>query len=302
MEKKKFAIILSAYNGEKYIKEQLESLFNQTYKNIEVIVRDDGSKDNTVKILEQYVKQGKNIKLVKGENIGFVKSFFELLKIADADYYAYCDQDDIWEKDKIERAYLGLLKLDETKPNLFFSKSDYYDQDMNFVAKGEEKKLYNFRNSLVECVTQGMSMCINKKARDIIIENIPQKSIFHDQWTYMVCSAFGELYYDDKALVRYRRHTKSVTAEGKSFIKLQMWRIKEIFFGDMIKNIKEQINEFYEIYGDKLIAKDKKIIKLFTNKKYNLINAITKCLYPKRFRKKIVDEVFLRVMFLFGII
>lgn len=302
MEEKKFAVILSAYNGEKYIQEQLESILSQTYKNIEIVVRDDGSKDNTIQIVEQYINKGKNIRLIKGKNLGFVKSFFELLKLVEADYYAYCDQDDIWKKDKIERAYLGLSKLDDTKPNLFFSNSDYYDMEMNFVAHGEKEKVYNFRNSLVECVTQGMAMCINKKARDMIVKNIPEKCTFHDQWTYMLCSAFGELYYDDKSLVKYRRHTKAVTAEGKSFIELQIWRIKKILFGNMLKTIKEQIKEFYKIYGEELKEEDKKIIKLFVNEKYSFTNSIKKCFYPKRFRRKIVDEILLRIMFLCGII
>ena len=167
MEEKKVAILMSTYNGEKYLKEQLDSLLNQTYKNIDIYIRDDESKDSTVEIIENYMKSVDNIKLIKGKNLGFVKSFFELLKnVEEADYYAYCDQDDIWMEDKIQRVVEHLSKLDENKPNLYFSNSDYYDGEMNFVAHGDSKKVYNFRNSLVECVSQGMTMCINKKARD----------------------------------------------------------------------------------------------------------------------------------------
>lgn len=179
MESKKVAILISTYNGEKYLKEQMDSLLNQTYKNIDIYIRDDSSTDGTIKIIEEYIKNTSNIKLIKGENLGFVKSFFELLKeVREADYYAFCDQDDIWMEDKIERAVEFLSKLDENKANLYFSNSDYYDGEMNFIAHGEEKKVYNFRNSLVECVSQGMTMCINKKARDEIAKNIPRKLRF----------------------------------------------------------------------------------------------------------------------------
>ena len=104
MKDKKVAVVLSTYNGEKYVKEQLDSILKQTYKNVEIIVRDDGSKDSTVEIIKEYQEKHKNIKLVVGENLGFIKSFFELLKIAEADYYSYADQDDIWVKNKIELA------------------------------------------------------------------------------------------------------------------------------------------------------------------------------------------------------
>ena len=95
---------MSTYNGEKYVREQLDSILNQTYKNIEIVVRDDGSKDNTVKIIKEYQEKYKNIKLVTGKNLGFIKSFFELLKITESDYYSYADQDDIWMENKIELA------------------------------------------------------------------------------------------------------------------------------------------------------------------------------------------------------
>lgn len=303
MQEKKVAILLSSYNGEKYIAEQLESLFNQTYKNIDIIVRDDGSKDNTKLIIKNYIEKGKNIKLIEGENKGYTKSFFELLKLVnEADYYAFCDQDDVWESDKIERSVESLLKLPEDKPNLFFSKFDYYDMEMNFVEHGEEGRIYNFRNSIVECIPHGMSMCINKKARNMIVDNIPQNCVSHDSWTYMLCTGLGNIVYDDKALIRYRRHTSSVTVEGMNFIQFQIWRVKKCFFGDMIKDVKKQIIEFGNLYNNNLKEDDKKVIKLFMNEKYNFVNAVKKVFYPKRFRKKLTDEIFIRMIFMIGIL
>ena len=117
MENKKVAILMSTYNGEKYLKEQIESLLAQTYGNIEIYIRDDGSKDNTIKIIKNYKEKYNNIVLKEGKNIGFINSFFELLNLCnDADYYAYCDQDDVWMNDKIERAVKFLGKTDENKP------------------------------------------------------------------------------------------------------------------------------------------------------------------------------------------
>lgn len=297
---KKVAIVMSTYNGEKYIEEQLNSILKQSYRNIHIFIRDDGSKDNTVSILEKY--KDNNITLIKGENCGFVKSFFSILKqVDDYDYYAFCDQDDVWEENKIERTVNMLSKLDETKPNLYFSNSDYYDIDLKFVAHGEVNKIYNFKNSLVECVSQGMTMCINKTARDMLVENIPQNCISHDCWIYMLCAGLGNMVYDKESLVKYRRHTTSVTAEGKNFIQLQVWRIKKFIFNDSLKLIRKQLIEFGEIYSDKLNEEDKKLIKLFMNEKYSFMNSIKKAFYPKKFRKKTVDEILLRILFLIGL-
>ena len=105
MEDKKVTILMSTYNGEKYLEEQIDSLLNQTYKNISILIRDDGSKDNTVHIIKEKKKSNDNITLIEGKNVGFIKSFLELINLAEkSDYYAYCDQDDVWMEEKIQRA------------------------------------------------------------------------------------------------------------------------------------------------------------------------------------------------------
>ena len=300
MENKKVTILMSTYNGEKYIKEQIDSLISQTYENIEIYIRDDGSKDNTVKIVKEYKEKYKNITLIEGKNLGFINSFFELLKICnDADYYAYCDQDDVWMEDKIQRAVEFLEKTNKNKPALYFSNSDYYDGDMNYLATAEKNKVYNFRNSLVECVTQGMTMVVNNCTRKLIIQNKPENCLYHDWWTYMICSGFGKIVYDDKSLVKYRRHNKSVTVEGKNPFQLLVFRIKKFIVGDSLKKIKEQWKEYEKFYYNELDEENKKLLKLFTHK-YNFLIALRKTFYPKRFRRKIIDEISVRILFLIG--
>lgn len=138
--------------------------------------------------MKEYERNYSNIRLAEGNNLGFIKSFFRLLETANAEYYAYCDQDDIWLENKIERAVNQLNQADSTKPNLAFGNSDYYDERMEFIGEGEKHKTFSFLNSLYECVTQGMTMVINQRAKEMILENIPEKCLFHDWWTYMICS------------------------------------------------------------------------------------------------------------------
>ena len=171
---------------------------------------------------------------------------------------------------------------------------------MNFLATAEKNKIYNFRNSLVECVTQGMTMVINNKTRQTIIENRPETCLFHDWWTYMICSGFGQIVYDDKSLVKYRRHNKSVTVEGKSKIELFIWRIKKFLIGDSLKDIKKQLQEYKNFFAKELKEDDRKLLELFTKEKYSFIVALKKFLYPKRFRRKFIDELSVRILFLIG--
>ena len=275
---------------------------NQTYKNIEIIIRDDGSKDSTVEIIKEYQEKYSNIKLIEGKNIGFIKSFFELLKLGKADYYSYCDQDDFWMQNKIELAVEQLNEADDTKPNMVFGNSDYYDENMQFIKKGEEHRTFSFKNSLYECVAQGMTMTINNKAKKMILDNIPEKCLFHDWWTYMICSGFGQVLYNDETVVKYRRFQKNATAEGQGAIKVFLWRIKNLFLEGGMKDIKIQQLEYKKMFYEKLSDENKNILDIFVQEKYNFFKAIRKMFYPHKIRRKLVDDAIVRVLFLFGVL
>lgn len=302
MADKKVAVIMSTYNGESFIREQMESILEQTYKNIEIIVRDDGSKDGTVAIVKEYQKKHKNIKLYEGENLGFVKSFFELLKLTEADYYSYADQDDIWIENKIELAVNSLNKLDNTKPNMVFGNSDYYDENMSFIGTGEKNKEYSFLQALFACIGQGMTMTVNKKTRDMIIENMPKSCFFHDWWTYLLCIGLGNVEYNNVTTVKYRRRKQNATSEGQGYIRLLMWRIKNLLFKNGMKDIKQQMLNFKEIYYNDLTEENKKIIDLFSNEKYNFFIALKKAFYPQRIRRSLIDDLMLRIIFILGVL
>lgn len=299
---KKVAVLLSTYNGEKYLKEQLDSILNQTYPNIEIVVRDDGSKDGTVALIEEYQKKHENIILKAEENIGFIQSFFALLNMTEADFYAFCDQDDIWLENKIELAVKDLEKGDADKPNLAFGNSDYYDENMNLIKLGEKNKTYSFLNSLYECVSQGMTMTINHKAKEMILQNIPEKCLFHDWWTYMICSGQGEIFYENETVVKYRRFQKNATAEGQSALKVLLWRIKNLFSQDGMKDIRTQQVEYKKLFWDNLSVENQKLLDIFVQEKYNLFKALRKVFYPHKLRRKIVDDLMVRVLFLIGVL
>lgn len=302
MNEKKVAVIMSTYNGEDFIREQLDSILAQTYRNIEIVVRDDGSKDKTVEIIKEYQKTNKNIILYEGGNIGFIKSFFELLKLVDSDYYSYADQDDIWMENKIELAVNSLNKLDNSKPNLAFGNSDYYNENMKFISHGERNKKYSFLSSLFSCVGQGMTMTVNKKTRDMIIKNTPKTCFFHDWWTYLLCIGLGNVAYDNVTTVKYRRRKENATSEGQGYFRLIKWRIKNLLFNDGMKDIKQQMINFKDYYYYELSQDKKEILDLFANDKYSFSKSLKKAFYPKRIRRSIIDDLMLRIIFIIGVL
>lgn len=298
---KKVVVLLSSYNGEKYIEEQIESIFSQTYSNIELVVRDDGSTDNTCAILEKYEKE-RGIKFIRGKNVGFIKSFLSLIKQAPpADYYAFSDQDDVWMPEKIGYAVEELEKADNSKPVLYFSNYDFYDGNMNYIGHGKDlKRGPSFRNSLVDCISLGINSVMNKTAKDIICKDIPKHCCGHDWWTYMVCAGLGEVIYDHRYTVKYRRTGENVSPGGKEFIKMQLWRIKKFFVNNYFNNVHKMLLEYNRLYGSSLSADDRKVLSMFVYNKYNFKKAVKKTFYPKFFRQGIADELMLRAIFLIG--
>jgi len=301
MFEKKVKVLLSAYNGEKYICDQIDSILAQSYKNIEIYVRDDGSTDKTLEQLKTYTGNNR-IHLLKGENVGFIHSFLELVKTSgDADYFAYSDQDDVWMPGKIRMAVDALEAQDNSLPLLYFSNYDFYDGNMNFQEHGKAPSIPpSFHNALVDCMPLGINSVFNKKACDSIRKNVPDKCCGHDWWTYILCAGTGKVIYENKPTVKYRRHEKNVSAGGMSFIKFQIWRFKKFFMNDYFKNVREQTKEFARLYGKGLKPEDKKLLVLFLNETYSFKNAVKRALYPKRFRRSFVDECLVRFLFLIG--
>ena len=298
---KKVHVLLSSYNGERYIKEQIESILHQSYENVELYVRDDGSTDGTVTILKEYEQKGL-IHLETGTNVGFVASFQWLIANGgEADYYAFSDQDDVWFADKLKMAVEMLAETEAEKPVLYFSNYDYYDCDLNFIAHRDSKSPYrSFVNSLVDCVTLGFNSVFNRTAQQMVTKQMPKKSTGHDWWMYMVCEGMGEVIYDERPTVKYRRHGRNVSDGGDSFIKFQIWRFKRFFVNHYFHHIHEQIKEYSQIYRTQLSEKHRRQLDLFTRDGFHPIIALHKVFYPAKLRQGIVDELFLRCVFLIG--
>lgn len=265
-------VLLSTYNGERYLKEQLDSLLEQKDVNLSVLIRDDGSFDNTVNILKEYSEKNNNITFFVGKNVGPAQSFFDLInKAPDADYYAFCDQDDVWDKDKMKCAIEFLRKEDASKPNMYYSNLRIVDQDLNFyrLSHSSPSVQSNKYSSLTEDMATGCTVVFNKTAETMLRNNTPEYCSMHDTWVYMLCKFLGKTIYDFDAHISYRQHGNNVvgTYLGKKTLKLYWARIKRLFDRELQPRYNNAIN-FYNYFGNQLCQNDReKVLKLVNYKK-----------------------------------
>ena len=218
------AILMCTYQGQRFLHEQLDSFEAQSLKGWTLFVSDDMSSDNTLEILQDYQEhwiKGK-INLQIGPSQGFAANFLNLTCKADirADFYAYADQDDIWEADKLKRAVSWLKTIPTHVPALYCSRTILINEDNRRLGFSPLfKRPPSFANALVQNIGGGNTMVFNNAARKLLSqagENI--QVVSHDWWTYILVSASGGVvHYDSYPSVRYRQHPNNLMGCNNSF-------------------------------------------------------------------------------------
>ena len=266
---KNIAVLLATYNGKNYLRQQLDSLLNQTFDNFRIVVHDDGSTDGTIDILNEYRDNNpEKIELLHGQSCGSAKAnFLWMLKKEEADVYFFCDQDDVWLDDKLYQACLSLKAKDDSKPNLFTSNSLLIDGIGNEIGVFHQvEPHYSKGNILIYCTEQGCSMAFNRKALEFFIQK-PPRTAFHDRYMYMICSFFGSVSYCHRPLFYYRLHDHNTLGLGevketnKGIFSKACRLLKFLVSNQQESNHRIMAQEFYENYGEALSEEDSQIIK-----------------------------------------
>lgn len=207
--KMRITVLMSTYNGGKYLSKQLESILNQSGVKLNIIIRDDGSTDNTKQILNQYSSKYDNFTVLYGKNIGASKSFLYLINhFTDSDYFALSDQDDVWDKDKLSIAINELKKLDNKKPNLYYSNLRVCDKKLNFVRNSHKKPHIsdNRYSCLLESLATGCTIVYNRRLAELMKTVHLKDYTMHDIWLYQTATLLGEIIYDFTPHISYRVH------------------------------------------------------------------------------------------------
>ena len=206
-------ILLASYNGEQFIEEQLNSLLNQSYSNIKIVISDDGSTDSTIDIIEKFKQRDNRIELIHNkQNHGILHNFNNLLNYAKRKtnkYFMFCDQDDVWLENKVELSYNYFVQYEEgNKPLLVYTNLELVDSNLNRLnsqIRIEEKKI-KFKLVLHQNPIYGCTMFFNRNLLVLLGEKIPDKFIHHDHYVIFVCFLKGSIKHLDKSLILYRQH------------------------------------------------------------------------------------------------
>lgn len=218
----KIDVLISTYNGKNYLIEQLDSLLNQTVEDFRVLIRDDGSQDNTIKIIKEYaIKYYNKICLVEDGfgNLGSSSSFMKLLEYSDSDYIMFCDQDDVWLPNKIEltmNKMREMEKLTVNEPCLVFSDLKVVDSKLKTISnsfwlhqKIDPKTSYNWKNIAVQNIITGCTIMINKHSKKYCLP-FDLSFLLHDQWLGITIAKSGKIDFIYDKTILYRQHNNNV--------------------------------------------------------------------------------------------
>lgn len=296
---KKVQILLSTYNGESYVEEQINSLINQEYQNINIKIRDDGSKDRTIEILDELITTKENISFIKGKNVGVIKSFFELLRDSNdsAEYFSFCDQDDFWEADKISRAISLLEKEEQAIPLMYCSRTTLVDQDLKVLGYSENPtKEITFANALVQNIATGCTVVINKKAKELIVKEFPNAVVMHDWWFYIVVSAFGKVVFDHESKILYRQHSNNTVGAATSLLSKWSKRIRMFLKKGNMKEVSMQALEFERIHGAQLDPIKKQILNHFITSRNRFVQRLKYSIFGETYRQDFLDNIIFKIL------
>lgn len=220
----KIAILLSSYNGGEFICEQINSLLAQDCenRNLDIFIRDDGSTDRTTEIVSKYANEYDNIYLIRGENVGVTHSFFKLLELPEVkgyDYYAFCDQDDVWLDTKLTSM---IAEMNNSKPCLVCCSYRITDDNLNKIRDVSCNKDVALGRILVDSNYPGCTMMFNQKLFCLIANSLNSpmawKSSIHDLWVLMIATVFGEVKVSGNIGILYRQHSNNAIGASTSFL------------------------------------------------------------------------------------
>ncbi|HFU4501800.1 TPA: glycosyltransferase family 2 protein [Streptococcus suis] len=267
----KVNILMSTYNGQQFLAEQIRSIQDQTYTDWTLLVRDDGSSDKTREILQDFASQDSRIRLIdveETENLGVIKSFHRLVHYEQADYYFFSDQDDVWLPDKLAVSLQEAQSYPTDQPLMVYMDLTVVDQDLQVMTESMIRSQSHHANTqLVQeltenTVTGGVSM-INHSLASLWTKT--EDIIMHDWYLALLASAFGKLVFIDKAGELYRQHADNVLGARTLSKRLKKWIRPHLLFRvywDLIKNSQKQASLLLEL---PLSPSDRELVEAFVS-------------------------------------
>lgn len=302
-------VLLAVYNGEKYLKAQIDSLLNQTVKDIKIIIRDDGSTDNSPFVINEYCeKYPQIVSKLSGKATGSAKcNFAELLYNCDDDYIMFCDQDDVWLPQKVEKT-IAAMKLAEGEnretPVLVHSDLKVVDQDLNVISNSffEFQRLNQDSITLPKLLVQnyvtGCTVMINRALKQKC-GKIPNECAMHDWWLALAAQLFGKIVCLNEPLMLYRQHSGNQVGAKASYgialIKRKLATLNKV--RENYNATYSQAHAILEKYADKIENQERKLIEIYISiphkNKFKRICLVRKYGFKKGTRLRVIGQYIL---------
>ncbi len=293
------AVLLSTYNGEAYLEAQLDSLAVQEGVTVEIFARDDGSSDRTREILTRHARTPLRLAAPDvGTSLGPAGSFLQLLATAPEsfDYYAFCDQDDVWLPDKLARA-TGVL-AGATEPSLYCSRVQCVDETLRPLGPSPVNRDSRFEHLLFENIAYGNTVVMNAVARSLVCSaSAGTGAIMHDWWCALVVSSLGTVIHDDEARILYRQHRGNVIGASTG-------RIDEVsrHLHKLIRDprsfypIHDQAEALLRSFGDRLVPDRKSLVQALVSSRRSLAARLRYATSGVVIRNRPIDAIAARVL------
>lgn len=301
------AVLVAAYNGEKYISLQIESILKQTVADrIDIIVRDDGSRDATCARVRDLMRTHDHIRLLEESNVGMAESFFRLLRAAAGQYRYYClsDQDDYWLPEKVETAVEFLSREDDGTPLLYACPSFLADDQLNRTGKETKKKTREF--TFYNTIHQTICTAHNQVLNDALVRALLEKELdfsrisFHDNWTANVAGLKGKILFDNTSHALYRMHNANVLGYGHNKLQWFTARLKRAEKNEGGR-IFRQIAYFLEVYGAEIGPEERAEIQRFlTAQNKGFFSRLHYALHMKLYRQSQMETLLMKLLYCAG--
>lgn len=275
-------VLMSAYNGEKYIEKQIESILSQVNIKVGLVVRDDGSTDGTRKILENYERLG-SLRFIRGENKGFINSFWDLVMNApEASYYAFADQDDVWLEDKLSRA-VDRLKEEENIPVLYCANYILVDDQLNRKSQNTVYSIEGWKPEhfiLTQTAALGNTMVWNYLLqKKITLHPECDWCCEHDHRMQFAAAMLGKIVIDKERTILYRQHSGNISGGvSRSFNKLKIkcsFLFNRLFGDDKQRHSNElRARSFLNCYRNELSDEMIEALELAVNYRKSVLDTV----------------------------
>jgi len=293
------AVLLSTYNGARFLEEQLDSLLAQRGVEVHLHARDDGSTDQTLEILARYAAHWPGLAgLAAGPNMGPAASFLELLRTApdDMDYYAFCDQDDVWLPEKLARATAALAN--DEGPALYCSNVLCVLESLEPIGPARTSTRTDLHSLLYENSVYGCTTVMNPAARREIIRERPQQDItMHDWWSALIVAAQGVIHYDHEPQILYRQHGANSVGAALTYADQLGPHVRK--FLRSVKNfypIQAQAAELLRLHGRRMDEAQAQIVGELADSKASTLARLRLAASERVVRTRPLDRMAARIL------